>query len=348
MTPTPASEIRAASRPQCYLCDRPGSVLYENLPDRLFGTAGTWTLVQCPDPDCGLIWLDPMPLEEDIAKAYRHYYTHSDTARDHASLPLRLFVAAKQGYLARTYGYQEDKLPLGKRLAGQLMCLHPGRRAVIDFNVMWLKPVVQGRLLDVGCGGGEFLVFMQGLGWQVEGVDFDVEAARNASSKGVHVHVGSLEAQKFAAGTFDAVTMSHFIEHVHHPRQLIKECWRILKPGGRLVMVTPNTGSFGHRLYRDKWMHLDPPRHLHLFNMNTLRGLAESARFSSIEVFTSIRDAYGMFIGSRSIRRHGSYAMGSQQPLWLRLWARTMEFSEWLVTKFKPKAGEDMILIAEK
>lgn len=348
MTSTPASEIRAAPRSQCYLCDRPGSVIYENLPDRLFGTTGTWTLVQCPGPDCGLIWLDPMPLEEDIAKAYRHYYTHSDTARDHASLPLRLFMAAKQGYLARTYGYQDEEPSLGKGLAGQLLYLHPGRRAVIDFNVMWLKPVVQGRLLDVGCGGGEFLGFMQNLGWQVEGVDFDAEAAKNATDKGVHVHVGSLEAQKFAEDTFDAVTMSHFIEHVHHPRQLIEECWRILKPGGRLVMVTPNTGSYGHRLYRDKWMHLDPPRHLHLFNTNTLRRVTESAGFSGVEVFTSIRDAYGMFIGSSSIRRCGSYVMGSRQPLYMRLWARIMEIFEWVVTKFRPQAGEEVVLIAVK
>jgi 2-polyprenyl-3-methyl-5-hydroxy-6-metoxy-1,4-benzoquinol methylase len=289
-----------------------------------------------------------MPLEEDIGSAYENYYTHSHVHQKHASLLLALFTAARDGYLARTYGYRRDEISIVKWLAGWLICLHPGRRAVLDFNVMRLGPVEGGRLLDVGCGSGDFLAFMQQLGWRVEGVDFDAKAVKNAAAKGVHARVGSLESQKFPESTFDAVTMSHFIEHVHDPRNLLRECWRILKPGGHLVAVTPNTGSFGHRLYGDCWMHLDPPRHLHLFNVNTLRSLAEAAGFSQVDAFTSIRGAYGVFIGSRSIRRKGTYDMHSMQPVRIRLWARAMELAEWLITKIEANAGEEAVVIARK
>lgn len=342
------SEIRASARPRCYLCDRPGRPLYTGLADRLFRTAGRWRMVRCPDDACGLIWLDPMPLEEDIEKAYRHYYTHTDVARNHPPLLLRLFNAAKEGYLAQTYGYFEDSPPFLKRLAGWLIRLHPGRRAVFDFNVMWLKQVANGRLLDVGCGSGEFLRFMQRLGWRVEGVDFDAEAARNAGAKHVTVHVGSLEAQEFADDTFDAVTLSHFIEHVHDPRRLVEECHRILRPGGRLVIVTPNSASLGHRIYRENWKYLEPPRHLHLFNRNTLWRVAERAGFTRLESFTSVRDAYGMFMGSRSIKQSESYDIAGRQPPGVRLWARAMEFVEWLELKIKPEIGEELVLLAEK
>src|SRR5690348_6884927 len=69
-------EIRSRSCPNCYLCKASGKLLYEGLTDRLFDAPGSWSLKLCPNPSCGLIWLDPMPIESDIAKAYERYYTH--------------------------------------------------------------------------------------------------------------------------------------------------------------------------------------------------------------------------------------------------------------------------------
>ena len=68
--------IRTCSRERCFLCGRPGTVVYQRLCDRIFGAPGEWSLKKCPAKDCGLVWLDPMPTEEDILKAYQDYYTH--------------------------------------------------------------------------------------------------------------------------------------------------------------------------------------------------------------------------------------------------------------------------------
>lgn len=70
--------IRTRPYPNCYLCSTLGKPLYQGLKDCLFGAAGEWNLKKCPNPECGLVWLDPMPIEEDIHKAYQNYYTHQD------------------------------------------------------------------------------------------------------------------------------------------------------------------------------------------------------------------------------------------------------------------------------
>ncbi len=340
--------MRAAPKPACHLCQREGRVLYDGLRDRLFGAGGTWSLRQCPEPSCGLIWLDPMPVEEDIAKAYADYYTHRDEAADRNPWLMRFFTSVRDGYLCVRHGYRGGELDGWRRLLGYLAYLHPGRRAVMDFNVMWLAPVSGGRLLDVGCGSGAALSFMKERGWQVRGVDFDPQAVRLARERGLEVSCGSLEVLQFPDETFDAVTMSHVIEHLHDPAKTVGECLRVLKRGGRLVIVTPNTRSLGHRWYGEKWMHLDPPRHLHLFGTGTLRRLVEAAGFGKVEAWTSLRDAYGMFLGSRSISRTGRYAMGSPQPLTARLWARLAELGEWAALKFDSRLGEEIVVLAEK
>ncbi len=76
-----ANSIRTSPIPDCYVCGLPGRPLYSGWQDNLFGVPGKWNLSQCPDPDCGLIWPDPMPIKEDIGKAYAQYYTKSSTAR---------------------------------------------------------------------------------------------------------------------------------------------------------------------------------------------------------------------------------------------------------------------------
>lgn len=103
---------------------------------------------------------------------------------------------------------------------------------------------------------------MQALGWQVEGVDFDPKGVRNAQAKGLTVHLGDLDRQGYPDDSFDAVAMSHVIEHVPDPSALLRECRRILKPGGRLVVLTPNVASWGHRLYGSDWRGLEPPRRM--------------------------------------------------------------------------------------
>jgi SAM-dependent methyltransferase len=235
-----------------------------------------------------------------------------------------------------------------KKFIGLIVYFDPGLRSGLDFRVMYLPAQPNRRLLEVECGSGQMLKFMQDLGWCVEGVDFDPAGVGNANAKGLQVRLGTLESQKYPNDYFDVIPMGHLIEHVHDPLQLMRECNRILKPGGSLVVVTPNGESWGHKLFKDTWRGLEPPRHLHIFTSPSLRSLAKRAGFQKLRMSTTIRDANGLFLASRSIQRKGKHVMGRHQPLPLRIWARGMQLVEWAILKVRPGMGEEIVLLGEK
>jgi 2-polyprenyl-3-methyl-5-hydroxy-6-metoxy-1,4-benzoquinol methylase len=319
--------------------------LYHDLRDRYFAAPGAWNLKKCQNVSCGTVWLDPIPIKEDIGKAYQVYYTHSDAAEAEDNTRGRRFIrAVKAGYLFRAYGYNNGGLgPLGF-----LAYFTPFRRASLDFAVMYLPYISGGRLLEVGCGSGKMLKGMSDLGWQVEGIDFDPMAVENSRLKGLKVGTGSLEDQQYPENWFDAITMSHVIEHVHDPLGLLKECRRILKPGGCLSLVTPNINSAGHRIYGRSWFHLDPPRHLRIFTVSSLETLLQKAGFHARKMGTTIRDACTAYVASREVRRTGRYEMGSMQRGRVRMWGRAMQRIEWAWLKMDCQAGEEIAAMAQK
>lgn len=341
-------EIRSSPCLDCFLCGTKGKQLYQGLRDHLFNVPGQWNLKQCPDPQCGIAWLDPMPVEDDIAKAYKNYFTHQETTCINNTWRYRISRFVTEGYASLIYGYRNNSLSIFKKLLGLLVSLHPGYRADMDFSVMYLPARAGGHILDVGCGSGQMIEFMHDHDWNVEGLDFDPYAVENARRKGLEVNLGQLEAQNYPDDYFDAITMSHLIEHVYNPLRLLQECYRILKPGGHLVVVTPNIRSWGHKHFKASWLHLDPPRHLYIFTVTALRHLAEKEGFQKLRVTTSIRWANSLFMGSRSIKRTGIYILGSNQPLAVRLWALSMQLAEWVFLKLKPYIGEEIVLIGEK
>ncbi len=100
-------------------------------------------------------------------------------------------------------------------------------------------------------------------------MEIDQDAVTIARSLGLEVRCGSLEEQGYPAESFDAVTLCHVVEHLSDPRATIDECFRILKPSGRLVVATPNSDSLSRRLFGKDWRGLEPPRHLMVFSPRT-------------------------------------------------------------------------------
>jgi SAM-dependent methyltransferase len=348
-----SEEIRSRPVSRCLLCDAEGRALYAGLRDRLFSAPGVWGHRQCGNSRCGLIWLDPMPLPEDLHKAYQSYYTHEK--RPIRSDPIaHLFAAAKRGYLANRFGYSE-RASLLERVMGLLPWVYPGRPVELDFSVMWLsRPIAHGAkqaaasLLDVGAGSGWLIEEMRRLGWQAEGVDFDPRAVEQARARGVKVHLGSLAEQNFPDSSFDAVTMSHTFEHVADPVALLMEARRILRAGGRLSIATPNTRSLLHRKFREDWFALQPPGHLYLFNRDALADALRKGGFERFRVFTSIRDANGSWRGSRGIRRRGRYDMVAKPTRTMSVLGRLVQLYVAARAIADREAGEELVALAEK
>ena len=321
ITETAVSEIRSRPLLCCPLCQSAGTDMYAGLTDRFFNATGRWNFRRCANPDCGLWWLDPMPLAEDLSKAYENYCTHIDDS----SAP----------------GLRRRFERVAFRFA---LCLLGLDREREESRSLYLGQKPPGRLLEVGCGAGTRLTRLQARGWDVRGQEVDPLAAEVARrTYNLTVVVAPLETSGFAENSFDAVAMNHVIEHVIDPVGLLTECCGLLRPGGDLVVVTPNVNSFLHRHFGASWRALDPPRHLHLFCPATLSQAAIRAGFRDVRCWTSAANALSVATGSLYLQRHrpaNSIAMQCVGLRWL-LRARLAHASD-------PNSGEECVLHARK
>ncbi|MBC7260975.1 MAG: class I SAM-dependent methyltransferase, partial [Chloroflexi bacterium] len=313
--------VRAVKAERCMLCGSEGRALYSDLRDRLFGAPGVWSLMECRR--CQLVWLDPRPISEDVGKLYCQYFTHQVVEAPRGALS-DLKKSVKESVLRCSFGYPID----GSHTIMEKVLSRIGPlREIVGGSVMWLRGEDRGRLLDVGCGNGMFLERMRQLGWEVAGVEPDAAAVAVAREKmGLDVFQGSLEDAKFPDEHFDAITMNHVIEHVPDPIGTLKECCRVLKPGGKLVVVTPNIGSMGYQVFGEHWRGLEVPRHLHIFSPQSLRAAAERAGLLVQEVRTTARSARWMHAASAIIRRDGSLPHGSPARAGVRMRLQGLAF----------------------
>lgn len=314
-----AAPLRTAPRPQCLLCGSAGKVLHEAVADHYFGVPGRWTLKRCSGSGCGLVWQDPMLIGEDIARAYDRYYTWA--AQDEARVPGGAF-------------YRLD------RLASAVLRLREERRRHANAYVADMTP---GTLLDVGCGGGAFAALMQRRRWTVRGTELDPMAAQAARTRhGLSVDVGELADIGYPDAAFDAITARHVLEHVQDPVRFLAECWRLLRPGGRLVIVTPNVESLGHRHFAERWRGLEQPRHLFLYGSAALRALFGRIDVPSVEVFTSAQGSdYVLYSSWTTSRGAWRRAVDYLAIWWLQLLGT-------LGTRRGRDVGEELIAVATK
>ena len=338
----PPKEVSEAT---CKLCGCTSIVLYDALQDRLVGSPGNWRLLRCANAACELAWLDPVPNPAQLAAAYSNYYTHA--FREGNSPLRRLYDRLRVGYLSFRFGYCAESKARWEKLGGRLLACLPHRRAAFDASVMWLPATPGGKVLEVGCGNGNLLKNLQMLGWQVQGVEPDPNAAKIAASRNLPVRCGELAEQDFPPHSFDAIVMSHVIEHIADPIAFLQACRRLLKPGGRLIMLTPNLNAIGHRWFGRDWLHLDPPRHLNLFTQESLAAACTLAGFSDTTCETTMRDANWTLGGSLALSRDGHYRIGELS--WpKRIAGFVMLYWEWLANKLTNSQAEELLVIAQE
>jgi SAM-dependent methyltransferase len=273
-------------KPRCIACGEEGYLRHAALTDRLYAIQGGWTMFKCTSVACDLHWLNPAPLPELLPSFYAQYHTHS--VEPIGGTAKRLFVQSVNAFLSVKYGYQNSPTAIGS-MGRWLIQLLPTLRDDAAARVFWLPHKEHGKLLEVGFGNGVTLARLKDLGWDVTGVEFDAVSVNLARELGLDAHLGSIEDVAYPSGTFDAVVASHLIEHLPDPAGFLRECRRVLKEGGRLVLTTPNASSLGHRLFAANWRGLEPPRHLHVFGPQALSMLARDAGFKEVQVTATAR-----------------------------------------------------------
>lgn len=239
----------------CNLCHQNDARLFYRLPDYLLSRDEVvTTLVRCQH--CGLVYQNP---RTEIAEMGAHYPPEYESYNPASDKQNTLWLIKQ----AIEYGLEKRS---------QFVFKH--------------RPA--GSLLDIGCATGVFLNKAgERQGWEVQGVEISPHAARIARERyNLKVFTGTLEEAEFPACSFDAVTMWDVFEHLHDPQGSLKEINRVLKPNGVLVLRVPNLDSWDAWIFGRYWAGLDAPRHLYVFNHDTLSRMLEANGFQLLELST--------------------------------------------------------------
>lgn len=343
--------IRTVKRTTCPVCDSDGAIIFNKMKDKMFGTGGEWQLRKCNSNECECLWLDPQPVEADIGQAYLNYYTHSDDYVPSESFVRRLARTSRDNYLHKKYGYpvHASSSRLSKKVLSRLLHFYPLVKTASDFSVMHLPYQPNGSVLEVGCGSGYLLNNLKMAGWKnVKGIDFDSSAIEYARSKGLDVECGDLESVELANSSFDAIVISHVIEHLYNPFDVLEHIFELLKPGGIIVIVTPNSRAIGRILFRQNWRGLEPPRHIQIFSPAGLKALCVRSGFTGVEVRTTVRGAAGLFAQSLAIARSNNSNQVVTVTTFERIAGRIMQAIEMIVLFLVRERGEELVVIGRK
>ncbi|NNE67224.1 MAG: class I SAM-dependent methyltransferase [Pyrinomonadaceae bacterium] len=227
----------------CCLCEEQDSAQIATGEDFEYRTSeDSFGVSECRR--CGLVFLNPRP---DITEFNRIYPSN---------------------YHAFEFSQEEFGLVYRVR-----------RRLEANRLLSWCKSLDDNaRILDVGCGDGFHLKLLRDFGnksWKLEGIDLDERAVAIGRKKGLKLHLGSIENSDLSTNSFDLVILIQTLEHVAEPLKLVKQIRDLLRPGGRLIIVTDNTGSLDFSIFKKRhWGGYHFPRHWSLFNRSTLRKLA--------------------------------------------------------------------------
>lgn len=160
----------------------------------------------------------------------------------------------------------------------------------------WIKLFPQkGKILEIGCGNGMMLNEFKNNGWNVTGVERNINVSNNAEINfGIKLYTPDVyvisDNEKF-----DLIILFQVLEHVDDIQLLLHKLNTILNDTGKLIIGVPNINSWQFSFGSNYWLHLDVPRHLHHFNINSLSILLNNYNFKieSISMISFEHDPFG-------------------------------------------------------
>ncbi|MFN3841237.1 MAG: class I SAM-dependent methyltransferase [Cyclobacteriaceae bacterium] len=242
--------------PICPVCGSSISTTYLTPADHALSKE-VFTLRKCTT--CSLVVTSPRPSEDELPRYYRFndYISHS-----------------------------------GKTTSGFLTILYNIARS---FTLKWKRAIIKrefttGRILDVGCGTGEFLNIMRQSGWEIEGIEPTAVARKKAEgllNQSVYHSIKDLPTNRF-----DVITLWHVLEHVYDLNNTLEQLKKRLNPGGLLLIAVPNHQAFDAQKYEADWAGYDVPRHLWHFNTTSMTALLKRNNLTLTRILPMKLDAY--------------------------------------------------------
>lgn len=247
----------------CPLCgDGKHQILY-NARDRHYGIQGWYNIARCEH--CSLVFLNPMPDDSVLAGLYpKTYYSYQDFFQ-HSGLVKKAI-----------------------------------KNVLLKLGTKDPKFSTPGKILDLGCGSGQYLYSIREKGWDTYGVEISNTAAElGRHYAGLNIFSGTLLEAAYPNDHFDYIRSNHSFEHIFNPNETLAEIYRILKPTGKLLIGVPNINSFTAKLFGIYWWYLGAPVHTYNYSVKTLSQILEKHNFA-VERITYNSDYSGV-LGSMQI-----------------------------------------------
>ncbi|UKM65571.1 class I SAM-dependent methyltransferase [Flavobacteriaceae bacterium GSB9] len=169
--------------------------------------------------------------------------------------------------------------------------------------------VGEKRLLDFGCGTGDFLQTAQKNNWQVTGIEPNQQARTIANKKTNNSVFDVDELSKLEEQSFDVITLWHVLEHLPNLEEDLWAFQKLLKPNGTLIIAVPNYQSYDAKHYKNFWAAFDVPRHLWHFDKNAMMKLMRSVSMKLKKVKPMWFDAFYVSLLSEK------YKTGKMNPI---------------------------------
>ncbi|MDQ3076068.1 MAG: class I SAM-dependent methyltransferase [bacterium] len=297
----------------CILCNGKGEIKHAKVQDLMFGGDRSWGMRICQKDN--LMWVDEPVTEKELSTFYKNYPSHSTATN-----------SSKVGFFQKVESY------------------------FIGFNMLAIISSQKPRtVLDFGCGNGDLLRALKELNLIVSGVEFEDSVLQNLKLEFGDNNIKNVkDILDFQHKSFDVIVLSHVIEHLLNPSEVLKSLNLLLKDKGTMIILTPNIESLGHKVFGSKWRGLEVPRHRFLFSVKSLEKILRNNSFTTQEVIFSSRMARGIFVSGLV----PSFETMSSKPSWrylIHFPGEIFAFFEGLLKVLGfGRLNEEMIFLAKK
>ena len=295
-----ASQSRAVT---CPLCEGEDTACLFSTRDRIHKLPGTFTIHRCMN--CHALFVQPRLSEAELSTYYPEEYGRF---RPSKSLRKRHYRGWQRLVLEHHYGYPSTNARSSSpfKSAAAWFLSFVTAKGVLPYHG-------EGKILDVGCGGGAYLYRLKQWGWETYGVEPSETGLKQARSLGLDVRQGTLKEGQFPDAFFDVVRLSNVLEHLPDPKATFREVRRILKSDGVVYVTVPNARSFVFWLFQENWYALDSPRHVISYCPKALQMLCDATGFEIARVHFKA----GPFNFVRSVK-YFFEEKGQHWPSWIR------------------------------
>lgn len=222
-----------------------------------------FTLVRCAD--CGLVYLNPQPTMEELAKYYPPHYP---------------------SYLTN-YNVLEHNRLLEFLKGIKRLFFSPPPSSTSSANET-PSDTSRLRILDFGCGSGRSLLQMRLAHplWELHGFDISTNQEIKSIGHDISIILDTPDAidSHFENESFDRIYLNNVLEHVNDPVATLRMLATLLKQEGEMIIEVPNIDSIKFKIFRSNFFPLEIPRHLYHFSPSTLSKLCAKCGLSTIEV----------------------------------------------------------------